>query len=278
MEKHKSVLLEEAIQGLNIKENGIYVDMTLGYGGHSKEILKRLKKDKKGFLFAFDKDIDACNYSREVLKGINDNFKIFNTGNSNIAKVLEEENVRAVDGILFDLGVSSVEIDTADRGFSYMKDAKLDMRMDQNAKTSAYEIVNGYSLEDLTRIFRIYGEEKYALRIAQKIVLERANKNIETTFELVDIISSCIPYRDKRNGHPAKKVFQALRIEVNNELGEFKKALDDSLRLLKKDGYICVITFHSLEDRLCKNTFKEVSEIDPFLKGLPNIDQKMLPD
>ena len=275
MEKHKSVLLDESIQGLNIKEDGIYVDMTLGYGGHAKEILRNIKK---GFLFAFDKDIDACNYSREILKEIGNNFKIFNTSDCNVKEVLTEENIFKVDGFLFDLGVSSVEIDTAERGFSYMKDSKLDMRMDQGASKSAYEVVNTYPLEDLIRIFKLYGEEKHAVRIANKIIEARETKKIETTFELVDIISPCIPYKEKRNSHPAKKVFQAIRIEVNNELEDFEKALRDSLELLNVDGYICVISFHSLEDRICKQIFNEVSEVDPFVKGLPNIDESLLPD
>ena len=275
MEKHKSVLLDESIQGLNIKEDGIYVDMTLGFAGHSKEILKR---NKKGFLFAFDKDITACNYSRELLKEIGNNFKIFNTSNSNVKKMLKEEEITAVDGFLFDLGVSSVEIDTAERGFSYMKDSTLDMRMDQSAEKTAYTVVNEYSIEDLIRIFRDYGEEKFATRIAKKIIEQRDIKKIETTFELVDIISSCIPYKEKRNSHPAKKVFQAIRIEVNNELDDFEQALKDSLELLNVNGYICVISFHSLEDRICKKIFNSVSEVDPFIKGLPNIDSNLLPD
>ena len=272
---HISVLKDEAITGLNIKEDGIYVDMTLGFAGHSSEILKR---NKKGFLFAFDKDINACNYSTEVLNKIGTNFKIFNTGNINMKDALLEEGITKVDGFLFDLGLSSVEIDNESRGFSYMKDAPLDMRMDQSNPFSAKDVVNTYSEKDLYIIFRDYGEEKYASRIAKKIVEERNKKEIETTFELVDIIDSCIPFRDKRNGHPAKRVFQAIRIEVNNELGEFKKALTDALDMLNVDGYISVITFHSLEDRICKNIFKSVSEVDPVIKGLPNVNQDLLPD
>lgn len=272
---HKSVLLNEAINGLNIKEDGIYVDMTLGYAGHAKEILK---KNKKGFLFAFDKDIDACNSSYNTLSEIGTNFKIFNTANINMKTTLLNEGVSQIDGFLFDLGVSSVELDEKDRGFSYMKDSHLDMRMDQSSKLSAYEVVNEYPEEKLYRIFRDYGEEKYASRIAKKIVQERSIKSIETTLELVNIIDVCIPYKDKRNGHPAKKVFQAIRIEVNNELNEFSIALKDALELLKVNGYICVITFHSLEDRICKNIFKDISEVDPFLKGLPNVDKSLLPD
>lgn len=275
MEKHISVLLEEAINYLDVKEDGIYIDMTLGYAGHSKEVLKR---DKKGFLFAFDKDIDACNNSKVVLSEIGNNFKIFNTGFINMSEVMKNEGVCGVDGILFDLGVSSVEIDQKERGFSYMHDSKLDMRMDQNAKLSAYEVVNEYPIEKLIQIFRVYGEEKHAVKIAKKICEERSINKIETTFQLVDIIDKCIPFRDKRNGHPAKKVFQAIRIEVNNELGEFEKALEDSLNMLNVGGRVVVITFHSLEDRICKNIFKKHTEVDSFVKGLPNVDDLLLPD
>lgn len=272
---HISVLKEEAITGLNIKEDGIYVDMTLGYAGHASEILKR---NKKGFLFAFDKDINACSYSTDVLKKIGSNFKIFNTGNINMKEVLKQEGIEKVDGFLFDLGLSSVEIDNGSRGFSYMVDAPLDMRMDTSSNFSAKDLVNNYSEKDLYLIFRDYGEEKYAKKIAAKIVEQRSVKEIETTLELVDIIDSCIPYKDKRHGHPAKRVFQAIRIEVNNELGEFKKALTDALEVLNVDGYISCITFHSLEDRICKNIFKSVSEVDPVIKGLPNVDPSLLPD
>ena len=272
---HKSVLLKEAINFLDIKDGGIYVDMTLGYAGHSKEILKR---NKKGFLFAFDKDVDAISHSEKVLDEIGSNYKIFNTGFININSCLEDEGVMFVDGVLYDLGISSPEIDQDNRGFSYMRDARLDMRMKQDSSLTAYDVVNTYSLEELTRIFREYGEEKFALRIAKEIVNVRSKSDISTTLELVDIIDRCIPYKEKRNGHPAKKVFQAIRIEVNNELEEFEKSLRDALKLLKVDGVICVITFHSLEDRICKRVFKEVSEVDPLVKGVPNINEELLPD
>ena len=228
---------------------------------------------------AFDKDIDACNYSKERLSLISNNFKIFNTANLNIKTCLENENVTKVDGILFDLGVSSVELDEASRGFSYIKDAKLDMRMDQKSDFSAYDVVNNYDEAKLSKIFKIYGEEKNANRIARKIVEQRSVKPIETTLELANLIDLATPYKDKRSGgHPAKKVFQAIRIEVNNELEELEQALKTCLKLLNVDGRMCVISFHSLEDRIVKNIFKEVSEIDPFLKGLPNIDKNLLPD
>ena len=276
MEKHISVLKDEAIDALNISSNGLYVDMTLGYAGHSKEILSRL--DKKGFLFAFDKDIDAINYSDSKLKEVGNNYKIFNTSFVNMKSCLNNDNIYGVDGVLYDLGVSSPEIDEDKRGFSYMKDALLDMRMDQNAKLSAYDVVNNYSEEDLIRIFKLYGEEKHAYKIAHEIDRVRKIKKIETTFELVDIISRCYPYKEKRNGHPAKKVFQAIRIEVNNELDEFEKSLIDALDMLNVGGRIAVITFHSLEDRICKNIFKKYSEVDPVVKGMPNVDPSLLPD
>lgn len=272
MEKHASVLLKEAIDYLNIREDGTYIDATLGYAGHSGEILKQLNK---GTLIAFDKDIDAVNYSRTKLNKIGDNFKIYNTGFINIKEVMEDKKV---DGVLFDLGVSSPEIDEDNRGFSYMKNSKLDMRMDQNSKLTAYEIVNTYTKEALTNIFRKYGEEKHALKIAEKIEKQRNIKKIETTYELVDIIDKCYPYKEKRLTHPAKKVFQALRIEVNNELNEFEKALKDSLELLNIGGRVVVITFHSLEDRICKNIFKQASEVNEVVKGMPNIPLNLLPN
>lgn len=272
---HISVLKEEAINGLNIKENGIYVDMTLGYAGHASEILKKIKK---GFLFAFDKDINACNYSNVLLKEIGNNYEIFNNANIKVRDLLNQKKITKVDGFLFDLGVSSIEIDTKERGFSYIQDAPLDMRMDVSATKTAYDVVNNYPKEKLIKIFREYGEEKYAVRIANKIDEIRTFKSINTTLELVDIISSCYSFKDKRNGHPAKKVFQAIRIEVNNELEELKEALKEALEMLEVDGRIAVISFHSLEDRICKNIFNEVSEIDPFLKGMPNIDSSLLPN
>ena len=274
MEKHISVLLEETIENLNIKDNGIYIDATIGFGGHSSEILKRIKNGK---LIGFDKDRNAVSYSTERLNKISDNFTIYNEGFENIKKRCIEENIKP-DGILFDLGVSSVEIDDASRGFSYMQDAKLDMRMDLNSPKTAEEVVNTYTVEELVKIFREYGEEKHALKIAKEIEKERLIKRIETTKELVNIIDRCYPYREKRNSHPAKKVFQAIRIEVNNELEEFEKALKDSLEVLNIEGRIAVITFHSLEDRICKKIFKEVTEINPVVKGMPNIPKEMLPD
>ena len=274
MEKHKSVLLDEAISYLNIRDDGVYVDATLGFAGHSSNILRRVPK---GFLIAFDKDINAISYSKEKLSKIGNNFYIFNTGFINIKKCVQEK-YQSVDGILFDIGVSSAEIDEGDRGFSYMNDGPLDMRMDLGSKLSAYDVVNSYDIDDLARIFREYGEEKHAYKIAKKIEEQRNIKKIGTTLELVDIIDKCYPYKEKRNTHPAKKVFQAIRIEVNNELEELKVALDSSLELLSVGGRLVVITFHSLEDRIVKNLFKEKTEVPSLVKGMPNIPSELLPD
>lgn len=274
MDKHISVLLNEAIDSLNIKDYGTYVDATLGFAGHSSEILKRIPN---GLLLAFDKDKTAIEFSKERLSLISDNYKIYNEGFENIKKRCLEEDLNP-DGILFDLGVSSVEIDDASRGFSYMRNAKLDMRMDLDSTKTAEEVVNTYSVDQLVKIFREYGEEKHALKIAKEIEKERFLKKIKTTKELVDIIDRCYPYKEKRKGHPAKKVFQAIRIEVNNELDEFERTLRDCLDILNIGGRIAVITFHSLEDRICKKIFKEVTEIDSVIKGMPNIPNNMLPD
>lgn len=270
---HKSVLLEESINSLNIKEDGVYVDATLGYGGHSGEILKRLKKGK---LFAFDQDEYAINYCKEKFID-NGNIEIIKSNFSNMLKELNKRELTKVDGILFDLGVSSVQLDQDERGFSFHKDAKLDMRMDTSKSFSAYNVVNEYSYNDLVRIFREYGEEKYSTSIANKIVKYRENKPIETTLELVDIIKSGMPMKAMRESHPARRVFQAIRIEVNNELGVLQTALEDAIKLLDVGGRISVITFHSLEDKQVKKTFKKYSEIDEKIKGLPFIPEEYKP-
>ena len=268
---HVSVLLNESIDNLNIKEDGIYVDCTLGFAGHSSQILKRIKNGK---LFAFDQDGEAINYSKKILGQISDNFEIINSNFVNIKEELNKRGITNVDGILFDLGVSSVQLDEAERGFSYHKDAKLDMRMNQNSDFCAYNVVNEYSYEKLVKIFYEYGEEKYATSIAKNII---KNRPIETTLELAEIIKSSVPEKYKRDSHPARKVFQAIRIEVNDELNVFEKALNDSIDLLSPGGRLCVITFHSLEDRICKNTFKKESEVDKFYKGLPEIPEEFKP-
>lgn len=266
---HVSVLLNESIENLNIKEDGIYVDCTLGFAGHSKEILKRIKKGK---LFAFDQDGEAINYSKKILDQISGNYEIIKSNFAFIKSELNKRGIEKVDGVLFDLGVSSVQLDEAERGFSFHKDAKLDMRMDTDQSFSAYDVVNDYSKEELETIFFKYGEEKYSRSIASAIVRERENKKIETTLELTEIIRESVPEKYRRTHHPARKVFQAIRIEVNKELDVFTKALNDAIDMLNPGGRICVITFHSLEDRICKNIFKEKSEMDSIFKGLPDKD------
>ena len=272
---HISVLLNESIEGLNLKENGIYVDCTLGYAGHSSEILKKIKK---GHLFAIDQDKDAIDASRKRLQQIGDNFTIIKSNFKNLKEELAKRNVNFVDGFLFDLGVSSVQLDEKERGFSYHNDSKLDMRMDQDAKISAYDVVNTYEEKKLREIFFKYGEEKYSSTIARNIVKYRENKKIETTLELVDIISKSIPMKAKKEHHPARKVFQAIRIEVNHELDILEDSIKDALEMLNIGGRICIITFHSLEDRIVKNVFKEYTEIDPKVKGLPDIPEEYLPN
>lgn len=275
MEKHVSVLLNESIDGLNLKEDGIYVDCTLGYAGHSSEILKRIKN---GYLFAIDQDKDAIKSSQERLSKIGNNFTIIKSNFSYLKQELIKRDILFVDGFLFDLGVSSVQLDEAERGFSYHYDAKLDMRMDQDSSFSAYDVVNTYSESKLREIFFKYGEEKFSSSIAKNIVKYRETKKIETTLELADIISNSVPMKAKRDHHPARRVFQAIRIEVNHELDILEDALKDALSMLKVGGRICVITFHSLEDRIVKNVFKEYTDIDPKVKGLPDIPDEYLPD
>lgn len=271
---HKTVLLNEAIDNLNLKEDGIYVDCTLGFGGHSGLILKRVKR---GFLFAFDQDEMAINYSREKLTLIGDNFEIIKSNFANLKEELNKRNIKEIDGIVFDLGVSSPQLDIADRGFSYHNDALLDMRMDTSSGFSAYNVVNEYSYEELYRIIRDYGEEKYASSIAKNIVKRREEKKIETTLELVDIIRNSMPVRATMGSHPARKTFQAIRIEVNNELEVLKIALESALDMIKVGGRVSVITFHSLEDRIVKETFRKYSEVDKNLSKLPFIPEEFKP-
>lgn len=271
---HKSVLLEEAINNLNIKNDGVYVDATLGLGGHSREILKR---NKKGMLYAFDQDVYATLNAHPRLKEIGDNFVIINDNFANMKRVLSDKGINYVDGILFDLGVSSPQLDDASRGFSYQKDARLDMRMNQSIENTAYNVVNYYSYEDLSNIIFNYGEEKYAKSIARNICKYRENKKIETTLELVEIIKSSMPYKAMRDTHPAKRTFQAIRIEVNDELNVLKVALEDALSILNVGGRVCVITFHSLEDRIVSSIFKKYSEVDKTFLDLPFVPDYYLP-
>ncbi len=275
MEKHISVLKEESIKALNLKEDSIIVDCTLGYGGHSSYILSRIKK---GHLFAFDQDSEAIRHSTDRLKNIGTNFTIINSNFVHLKEKLQEENIEEVDGILFDLGVSSPQLDDAKRGFSYHEDARLDMRMNQNNPISAYEIVNNYSKEELSNIFYKYGEDKFSRNIAKKIVEYRENKEIESTLELVEIIKSAVPMKFRKDKHPARQIFQAIRIEVNHELDVIEPALEQALSLIKVGGRVAVITFHSLEDRLVKKYFKEKCRIDPKIQGMPNIPSEYLPD
>ena len=267
--EHKSVLLNEAISYLNIKEDGIYVDCTLGGAGHSSLILSKLKK---GHLYAFDQDDYAINVSKERLDKISSNYTIIKSNFVNLKEELEKLGVDKVDGILYDLGVSSFQFDDEARGFSYNNDAKLDMRMDRTKDFSAYNVVNEYSYNDLVRIFYMYSEEPFSKQIAKKIV---ENRPIETTLELVDVIKSALPQKVLNSkGHPAKRVFQALRIEVNDELKVFEKSLKDAINLLNIDGKVVVISFHSLEDRICKTIFKEESTIN-IPKNVPIISNEI---
>ncbi len=272
---HISVLLEEAISSLNLHDNSIIVDATLGYGGHSSKILERIKR---GHLFAFDQDSEVLPYSTNRLNAIGTNFTIIKSNFVNMKEKLLEKNITKVDGVLFDLGVSSPQLDNEERGFSYHNDAKLDMRMDKENPLSAYDVVNFYDINELTNIFKNYGESKFSRNIAKKIVEYRKTKNIETTLELVDIIKSAVPMKFRIDKHPARQIFQAIRIEVNHELDVIEPALEDALQLLNVGGRVSVITFHSLEDRIVKKYFKEKCEIDNKVKGLPNIPDKYLPD
>ena len=252
---HISVLLQETIEGLNIKEDGIYVDCTLGGGGHSSEILKRLTT---GHLYCFDQDQNAIKAASERLSKISDNFTIIYSNFKNIKNELLRLGVTKVDGIVFDLGVSSPQFDDGERGFSYNYDARLDMRMDQSQPLSAYEIVNEYDFNEIVKILFKYSDEKYAKQIARNIEKHRAIKPIETTFELVEIVKEAIPAAARRKGgHPAKRTFQAIRIELNRELEVLKEHLNEMVELLDENGRICIITFHSLEDRIVKNIFRK---------------------
>ena len=271
---HQSVLLEEAIQSLLIREDSVIVDMTLGFAGHSSEILKRIKR---GFLFAFDQDEEAISYSKKKLSTIGDHFLIIDKNFVSMKEEMKKRNVNHIDGFLFDLGVSSPQLDEDDRGFSYHTNAPLDMRMDRRQKLSAKEVVNTYQEEELARIFREYGESKFARSIAKKIVLERKNKAISTTLELVNVIKSAVPMKERLKKHPARQIFQAIRIEVNHELEVLKQALDDALELVSVHGRVVVITFHSLEDRIVKKKFKELTKIDEKVKGLPEIPEQYQP-
>ena len=255
--KHTSVLMNESIEGLNIKADGIYVDATLGGGGHTEEILKRVTE---GTVIGIDQDDYAIGRATEKLKDYK-NFKAVRNNFSNIAEVLDNLDIDKIDGILFDLGVSSFQLDIPERGFSYNNDMPLDMRMDKSQTTTARHIVNGYEEHELSRILWEYGEEKWAARIAKFIVQERENEFIETTGQLVSIIKKAIPKQVRQEGgHPAKRTFHAIRIEVNRELEILENTIKSAVDRLNEDGRICVITFHSLEDRIVKNTFADLNK------------------
>jgi len=265
--KHFSVMLDECIEMLDIKEDGIYVDCTLGGAGHSKEILKKLSP--KGRLIGIDQDLDALKAAKEKLKDFN-NVTYVHNNFYNIKDILESLGIEKVDGILMDLGVSSYQLDQGERGFSYMKEAALDMRMNREEAFSAYNVVNEYSEDELFRILRDFGEEKFSRRIASRIVEKRKVKPVETTLELVKIIDACIPAKFKREGgHPAKRTFQGIRIEVNSELSILDRAIGDGIEALNKDGVMAIITFHSLEDRIVKNKFRDLVDPCKCPKDLP---------
>lgn len=275
MFNHVTVLLNEAVEGLNVKSDGIYVDCTLGGAGHSSLILKQLTT---GHLYCFDQDENAIQAARQRLEAIGDQFTIIQSNFKNIKAELNQRGVEHVDGILFDLGVSSPQFDNAERGFSYNYDARLDMRMDQSSSLDAHEIVNHYSYEQLVEILYKYADEKFAKQIARRIEKEREIQPIDTTFQLVEIVKSAIPaYARRKGGHPAKRTFQALRIAVNDELNVFDIALKDALDLLNLNGRIAVITFHSLEDKICKYTFNDVTKLKDVPPGLPVIPDYLQP-
>lgn len=273
--KHYSVLCNEIISSLNILPDGIYVDATLGYGGMSSKILEKLNEN--GLLIGIDQDKEAREYSDKLLKKIGNNYKIVAANFSELKDILKDLNISKIDGIIFDLGFSSPQIDEDNRGFSFMKDAELDMRMNLDSKITAKSIVNNMSEEELTKYFYEYGEEKLSKVIAKKIGEYRKNKNIERTLELVEIIKNATGANYFYKNHPERKIFQALRILVNNELGVLESVIPDAIELLKSGGRMSVITFHSLEDRIVKKMFREYSEVDELVKGLPEIPEEYKP-
>lgn len=276
MFSHTTVLLDEAVEGLNIKPNGIYVDCTLGGAGHSSLIASKLSEGGK--LIAFDQDDVALANAKEKLSEYADCVILVKSNFVHLKEKLNELGIDKVDGVLYDLGVSSPQLDTPERGFSYNYDAPLDMRMDQTSELTAYHVVNEWSYEDLVRIFFRYSEEKFSKQVARKIEAARAKKPIETTFDLVDIIKDAIPAAARRTGgHPAKRIFQAIRIAVNDELKVFEVSVEQAESMLNVGGRISVITFHSLEDRICKSFFKEKSEVRNLPPGLPVIPDEFKP-
>ncbi len=272
--KHYSVLKNEIIDSLNILEDGIYVDATLGYAGMSEEILKRLKNGK---LICFDQDMDAINYSKEVLSKISNNYQVIHSNFVNLKEELAKLGINKIDGIIFDLGFSSPQVDEDKRGFSFMSDSYLDMRMDTNNKIDACYIVNNYSTKELEDIFYKYSDEANSKKIAKVITDKRKLKEIKTTKELVEIVQIAVGSNYFYKHHPERKIFQAIRIEVNNELDVLKKVLPDAIDLLNVGGRISVISFHSKEDKIVKDIFNKYSMVDDLVKGLPNIPEEYLP-
>lgn len=276
MFEHTTVLLKESVDGLNIKPDGIYVDCTMGGAGHSSLILSRLSENGK--LFAFDQDDTAIAHAREKLSPYGERVTIIKSNFLHLKEELENRGIERVDGVLYDLGVSSPQLDNPERGFSYHYDAPLDMRMDMEAEISAYDVINYWSYEELVRAFFRYGEEKFSKQIARKIENAREKKPIETTGELVELIKAAIPAPARRKGgHPAKRIFQAVRIAVNDELRVFEESLEQAVEILNSGGRISVITFHSLEDRICKALFKKESEGPNLPPGLPMIPDEYKP-
>ncbi len=273
---HVSVMLNETIDYLNIKEDGVYVDCTLGGAGHALYLLNQL--NYKGRLIAIDQDLTAIENAKEVLKEHLHKVTFVHNNFRELTNILNELEIEKVDGIYYDLGVSSPQLDVPERGFSYHNDAKLDMRMDQTQSLSAYEVVNQWSYEALVRIFFRYGEEKFSKQIARRIEAHREQQPIETTLELVDVIKEGIPAKARRKGgHPAKRVFQAIRIAVNDELSAFEDSVEQAIECVKVGGRISVITFHSLEDRLCKQIFQEFEKGPDVPRGLPVIPEAYTP-
>ena len=273
---HISVMLNETIDYLNIKEDGVYVDCTLGGAGHALYLLNQL--NDKGRLIAIDQDLTAIENAKEVLKEHLHKVTFVHNNFRELTNILNELEIDKVDGIYYDLGVSSPQLDVPERGFSYHNDAKLDMRMDQTQSLSAYEVVNQWSYEALVKIFYRYGEEKFSKQIARRIEAHREQQPIETTLELVDVIKEGIPAKARRKGgHPAKRVFQAIRIAVNDELSAFEDSVEQAIECVKVGGRISVITFHSLEDRLCKQIFQEFEKGPDVPRGLPVIPEAYTP-
>lgn len=266
--EHISVLLNECIEGLDIKEDGTYVDGTLGGAGHASHVCRKLSEE--GHFIGIDQDANALAVSTERLSGMKSKVSIVRNNFENVVEVLDELGVEAIDGMLIDLGVSSHQLDEASRGFSYMHDAQLDMRMNQDSSFSAHDVVNGYSEQELFEVIKKYGEENWARRIAQFIVEARAEKTIDTTYELVDIIKRAIPAKARREGpHPAKRTFQAIRIEVNREIDIIEPTIRNVVERLKPGGRLCIITFHSLEDRIVKQTFRQLADPCTCARNLP---------